>query len=113
MLFNRWCRIRDLKLFDVRGHHDRPHGIQGKPETEKVDVTTIERIKAEAEQHSQVMDVVSWITDVYGPRLTGSPNTKAAADWAIKRMQAWGLNTARLETWSPYDGGSGTCNGAH
>jgi carboxypeptidase Q len=38
-------------------------------------------------------------TDVYGPRLTGSPNHKAAADWAVKQMTAWGLENAHLEPW--------------
>ena len=37
---------------------------------EKVDVATIERIKTEALQHSQVMDLMSYLTDVYGQRLT-------------------------------------------
>ena len=46
---------------------------------EKVDVATIERIKAEAMNHSQVMDIMSWLSDVYGPRLTWSPNATLAA----------------------------------
>ena len=35
-----------------------------------------------------------FLTDVYGPRLTGSPNHKAAAEWAVKQMTEWGLRTA-------------------
>ena len=58
---------------------------------ERVDVTTIERIKTEAMERSQVMDIMSWLTDVHGPRLTGSPITKAAGDWAIETMKGWGL----------------------
>jgi carboxypeptidase Q len=38
-------------------------------------------------------------TDLYGPRLTGSPNHKAAAEWAVKQMTAWGLENAHLEPW--------------
>ena len=45
---------------------------------EKVDVATIERIKAEEKDHSQVMDIMSWLSDVYGPRLTWSPNATRA-----------------------------------
>ena len=41
---------------------------------EPVDVATIERIKAEEMNHSQIMDLMSWLSDVYGPRLTWSPN---------------------------------------
>ena len=40
-----------------------------------------------------------FLTDVYGPRLTGSPNHKAAADWSITRMREWGLENAHLEPW--------------
>ena len=72
---------------------------------EKVDVATIALIRAEAEQHSQVMDIASWLTDFYGPRLTGSPNTKAAADWAVTTMRTWGLTNVHLERWDPYDSG--------
>jgi len=39
------------------------------------------------------------LTDVYGPRLTGSPNLKAAGDWAIKQLEAWGLTNGHLEPW--------------
>src|SRR6185369_9259997 len=38
-------------------------------------------------------------TDVYGPRLTGSPNHKAAAEWAVKQMTTWGFDNAHLEPW--------------
>ena len=40
------------------------------------------------------------LTDVYGPRLTGSPNLKAAQDWVVKETTAWGLKNANLEPWS-------------
>ena len=72
---------------------------------EKVDLATIERIKAEVMQNSQVMDIVSWLSDVYGPRLTGSPNTKAASDWAVATMRSWGLSNIHLEPWGPFDRG--------
>ena len=32
-----------------------------------------------------------FLADVYGPRLTGSPNHKAAAEWAVKQMTSWGI----------------------
>ena len=44
------------------------------------------------------------LTDVYGPRLTGSPSLKAAGEWAIEQMHAWGLKNGRLEPW---DSGAG------
>ena len=66
---------------------------------EKVDTVTIARIKTEAMDHSQVMDIMSWMTDVYGPRLTWSPNTKRAGDWAMATMKGWGLSNVHLENW--------------
>ena len=57
------------------------------------------RIRKEAMERSQIMKTMHMFTDVYGPRLTGSPNHKAAAEWAVKQMTAWGLENAHLEPW--------------
>ena len=57
------------------------------------------RIRKEAMERSQIMKTMHMFTDVYGPRLTGSPNHKAAAEWAVKQMMAWGLDNAHLEPW--------------
>ena len=50
-------------------------------------------------EHSQIMKTMHILADVYGPRLTGSPNHKGAAEWAIKQMQDWGFENAHLEPW--------------
>src|ERR1700719_2438323 len=68
------------------------------PVTEKLDLDAIYRIKEEGLQRSKVMEIESYLTDVYGPRLTGSPNIKEAADWAQKTMQEWGLAQVHLVT---------------
>ncbi|HSD46146.1 MAG TPA: M20/M25/M40 family metallo-hydrolase [Pyrinomonadaceae bacterium] len=57
------------------------------------------RIRAEAMERSQIMKTMHMFSDLYGPRLTGSPNHKAAAEWAVKQMTAWGLENAHLEPW--------------
>jgi hypothetical protein len=62
-----------------------------------VDLGTVSRIKQEALSRSQVMDHVSWLADVYGPRVTGTPNYARAADWAARRMTEWGLANVRQE----------------
>jgi hypothetical protein len=59
----------------------------------------LSRIRKEAMDHSQIMKTMHMFTDLYGPRLTGSPNHKAAADWAVKQMTSWGLENAHLEPW--------------
>ena len=57
------------------------------------------RIRDEALFRSQIMRTVHFLTDVYGPRLTGSPNYKAASEWALQQMQSWGLENTHLEPW--------------
>jgi hypothetical protein len=69
------------------------------PATEKLDLDAVYRIKEEGLQRSKVMEIESYLTDVYGPRLTGSPNIKEAADWAQKTMRDWGLANVHLEMW--------------
>jgi len=59
----------------------------------------LSRIRKEAMERSQIMRTMHMFTDLYGPRLTGSPNHKAAAEWAVKQMAAWGLENAHLEPW--------------
>jgi len=58
-----------------------------------------DRIRQEEAAHSEVMRTLHFLTDIYGPRLTGSPNHKAAAEWAAKRMTEWGLRNGHLEPW--------------
>src|SRR5688572_957368 len=65
--------------------------------TERIDEAANARIRAEAANNSQIMRTMHFLTDVYGPRLTGSPNHKAAAEWAVKQMTAWGFTNGRLE----------------
>ena len=57
------------------------------------------RIRKEGMEHSQIMKTMHMLSDVYGPRLTGSPNHKRAAEWTIKQMQEWGLENGHLEPW--------------
>lgn len=58
---------------------------------ESIDYAMIARIRDEGLNRSQVMEHVSWLSDVYGPRLTGSPQIKQAGEWAKKKFREWGL----------------------
>jgi carboxypeptidase Q len=58
------------------------------------------RIRDEANSRSQILRSVHFLADVYGPRLTGSPNLKAAGEWAVATMQSWGLTNGHLEPWN-------------
>ena len=57
------------------------------------------QIRKEGMENSQIMRTIHFFSDVYGPRLTGSPNHKAAANWAVKQMLTWGFDSAQLEAW--------------
>lgn len=63
------------------------------------DKSLLERIRKEEKDNSQIMRTMHMLADVYGPRLTGSPNHKHAAEWAVKQMSDWGLQNAHLEPW--------------
>ena len=69
---------------------------------EPVDLSIVNRIRTEAFDNSKVMDHLAYMTDMYGPRLTGSPEFKQAADWALKRLQDYGLANGHLEKWGPF-----------
>jgi carboxypeptidase Q len=66
---------------------------------ERLDPEMNIRIRDEGMFRSQIMRTLHYLTDVYSPRLTGSPNIKAAEEWAIQQMQNWGFEDAHLEPW--------------
>jgi len=68
----------------------------------RADLSIVGRIKAEAYDRSKVMDHLSYLSDVYGPRLTGSPEFNQAADWAAGRLREYGLSEVHLEPWGPF-----------
>jgi carboxypeptidase Q len=62
----------------------------------------IDKIKDEGMNRSQVMNTLSYLTDVIGQRLTGSPSLKRANEWTRDTMAKWGLQNAKLEPWGPF-----------
>jgi len=72
---------------------------------ERVDAAVVQRIRDEAFNRSQVMHIASMLTDMYGPRLTGSPTMKAGGDWVISALRGWGIPTGRMEPWGPFGRG--------
>jgi len=65
----------------------------------------IARIKDEGLQRSHVMETLSYLSDVIGPRLTASPNMKRANEWTRDQLTRWGLENAHLEAWGPFGRG--------
>ncbi|HEX8190104.1 MAG TPA: hypothetical protein VF586_17235, partial [Pyrinomonadaceae bacterium] len=65
----------------------------------------VQRIRDEGLNRSQVMQILNHLTNVIGPRLTGSPGMRRANEWTRDRMASWGLANARLEPWGPFGRG--------
>ena len=69
---------------------------------EAVDLSVIDRIKTEAFARSEVMEHLRNLTDVHGPRLTGSPKFEEAAKWTTTRLTQYGLGNVHIERWGPF-----------
>ena len=69
------------------------------------DTAAIGKFEEEGLQHSHVMETMSYLSDVYGPRLTNSPNIREAGDYAVKTLGSWGLANVREEPWGPFGRG--------
>jgi carboxypeptidase Q len=74
-------------------------GLLAQQPAEKIDLQAINRIKDEEAKHSQVMEMVAYLTDVTGPRLTGSVNLKQAQSYVMQRMREWGVSNPHPEAW--------------
>ncbi|KAB2923033.1 MAG: peptidase M28, partial [Bacteroidetes bacterium] len=72
---------------------------------EKQDSAVIAKIRDEGMNRSQARQILSWVADVYGPRLTGSVNYNRSAEWAKRTLGEWGLENAHLEAWGPFGRG--------
>ncbi len=69
------------------------------------DLSMIGKFKQEGLDHSHVMDYAFHLTDVSGPRLTGSPGFLRAANWAKDELTSMGLSNAHLEPWGEFGKG--------
>ena len=76
-----------------------------RPRPRSLSTDPIDRIKDEGLNRSQVMATLSYLTDVIGPRLTGSPGLKRANEWTCQTLNKWGLANAHLEAWGPFGKG--------
>ena len=65
----------------------------------------IDKIKEEGTKNSQIMQTLSYMTDVIGGRLTNSPSMKRANEWTRDTMAKWGMQNAHLEAWGPWGRG--------
>ena len=83
-----------------------PATTQGAPAAPAKDPNDpIERIKDEGMNRSQVMQTLSYLSDVIGARLTASPGMKRSNEWTRDQLVKWGLQNAHLEAWGPFGRG--------
>jgi len=72
---------------------------------ERIDLPALAKIRDEGLNRSRVMEIASYLTDVHGSRLTGSPQARAAGDWTLATLKSWGVANARYEMWGPFGRG--------
>ena len=72
---------------------------------ELVDMDAVAAIRAEGLENSHMQQLAHHLTDVIGPRLTGSPMLMEASEWILSRLEEWGMENGRLEAWGPFGRG--------
>jgi len=70
-----------------------------------VDLQVVQKIKAEGFKNSQVMEIASYLTDVHGPRLSGTPALMNANKWTLEKLTEWGLENGEIEPWGVFGRG--------
>lgn len=74
-------------------------GFTQDPAAEKAALDLDGRIIADAQKTSEIMKNLGYLSDVIGPRLTGSANAKRANEWTAQVMKSYGLQNVHLEPW--------------
>ncbi|HSG08435.1 MAG TPA: M20/M25/M40 family metallo-hydrolase [Longimicrobiales bacterium] len=72
---------------------------------ESVDLSVVQRIREEGLERSHIEELAHYLTDVNGPRLTGSPGMKRANDWTAATFRGWGLESVTVEPWGEFGRG--------
>jgi carboxypeptidase Q len=102
-------QLGDLKKLveEVRESVRPPSSGSNTDDTKKPEKVAdpITRIREEGLKRSQLMATLSHLTEVIGPRLTGSPNLKRANEWTRDTLASWGLENARVEPWGHFGRG--------
>jgi hypothetical protein len=70
-----------------------------------VEDSVLAAIETQTMENSHVMELAQMMTDVYGPRLTGSPGLERATAWTVQTLEDWGLSNVHLDEWGPFGKG--------
>jgi carboxypeptidase Q len=102
---NRWSYVSIKPAAAVALAFALAWGVTAQSDWLAPDPAVIGKFQEEEAQHSRVMEVMGNLTDVYGPRLTNSPDIREAGDYTVKTLGAWGLSNVHEETWGPFGRG--------
>lgn len=81
------------------------HGAVHAQAADSIVMRDLAEIRDEGLERSQLMETLSWLSDVHGGRLTNSPSMFAAMDWAEGRLRSWGFDGVWREAWGPFGPG--------
>lgn len=79
--------------------------VPGLTAQDKADDKINTLIRKQGLEKSKVMDYAFYLTDVYGPRLTGSDMTDRAIAWTLDELKKMGLQNVHTEEWGPFGRG--------
>ncbi len=100
----KWWMVVLMGLVAVRpAAAQQTRGGDGRP-SDTFDTAAVSKIIDEGTNRSHVMEILSWLTDVCGSRLTASPGYKQAVQWSLSTLKGWGLE-AHAENWGPWGRG--------
>ncbi|MCU0379352.1 MAG: M20/M25/M40 family metallo-hydrolase [Bacteroidales bacterium] len=66
-------------------------------QSENVDLVMVYKIKQEGSRNSKMEELAFGLTDMTGPRLTGSTGNNRGNEWAKKKMEELGFQNVRIE----------------
>lgn len=66
---------------------------------EPLDTAAIAKLKKTGMEQSKLLANLTMLCDVYGPRLTNSPNHMKAANYAKATLESYGLQNVQLDYW--------------
>jgi hypothetical protein len=98
-------RVRVLFSIPLIAALTLPVIAKGQVAQERVDLDVVSRIRQEGLERSQIPDLAHHLTDIIGPRLTGSSGMKTANDWTAATLKSWGLTGVEVEPWGRFGRG--------
>src|ERR1043166_7473623 len=92
--------MRPLPLFAIAVLALAPTSALAQVVAERVDLAAMQKIRDEGlGDRSRLDSLALYLNDVIGARLTNSPASRRANDWAAETFRSWGLANVKLEPW--------------